>query len=296
MNGDVYNKISERMKQENFTDEEIKAVQKAKDQLSSYTTAGSALGAIGGIMLARSKKFKGFQAMALATGAFLIGSQVGMLFGAMASLRTIQSIPNFQRVLTIVQDVREQRPGPHGPQRRDQTPMMPPAGNQRLPAQHGSEMMSDAAVKESELQGFASGDGYHGGNDPNNDKTTLNSDSAWANVEQRVKELQQGSNSWAKIRQENMPKSAWTRIRQGNIPQDSENKEDTATANDQTSSNYPINASKRGGSSWDRIRQQHAEGSFVGGQSHDGSGAFPRTREDLESNTNRSHNKYGDAL
>ncbi|KAG0334808.1 hypothetical protein BG004_000249 [Podila humilis] len=77
------------MKYEQFTDEEIKTVEKAKDQISSY---------------AKSKNFKGIQGIAIATGGLLIGSQIGLIMGAMSSLRTIQSIPNFQRVMQIVQE------------------------------------------------------------------------------------------------------------------------------------------------------------------------------------------------
>ncbi|KAF9157426.1 hypothetical protein DFQ26_008739 [Actinomortierella ambigua] len=174
---------------------------------------------------------------------------------------------------------------------------MPPAGYQRFPAQPRSEMVSDDVVKESQFQGFSSGDGYHGGNDPNNGKAMLSSDNAWTNVEQRARELQQGSNSWSKIRQENVPKSAWARVRTGNDPQSDGDTNGGAQANsDQTSPNYQNSGAKRGGSSWDRIRQQQAEGTLVGSASPDGPNAFPRTREDLESHANRNRNKYGDAL
>lgn len=37
MSNDVYTKISEKMRHEQFTDEEIKIVEKAKDQLSNYS-------------------------------------------------------------------------------------------------------------------------------------------------------------------------------------------------------------------------------------------------------------------
>lgn len=37
MSNDVYTKISEKMRHEQFTDEEIKIVEKAKDQLSTYS-------------------------------------------------------------------------------------------------------------------------------------------------------------------------------------------------------------------------------------------------------------------
>jgi hypothetical protein len=51
-------------------------------------------------------KYKGLQGMAVAAGGVLIGSQVGLVFGAMKSVKTIQTIPNFRRVLNIVQEVR----------------------------------------------------------------------------------------------------------------------------------------------------------------------------------------------
>ncbi|KAF8918003.1 hypothetical protein BGZ58_004969, partial [Dissophora ornata] len=48
---DVYSKITERMKNEQFTEEEIRIVGKAKEQLSSYATGGSVIGGLSGIML-----------------------------------------------------------------------------------------------------------------------------------------------------------------------------------------------------------------------------------------------------
>ncbi|KAG0301560.1 hypothetical protein BGZ97_002738, partial [Linnemannia gamsii] len=182
MSDNVYAKISEKMKNERFTDEEIKTVEKAKEQLSSYTSGGSVIGGAAGLMLARAKNFKGLQAMAIGVGGFLIGSQIGILMGAMASVRTIQSIPNFQRVINIVQEVREEGaaaaaggaaprgPRNNGPLQHDRAASMPSAGTQRFPIQPrlGSELMTDDAVAQQVQpeQGFKDGDGYHGGRDP----------------------------------------------------------------------------------------------------------------------------------
>lgn len=44
MSDNVYAKISEKMKNERFTDEEIKIVEKAKEQLSSYSKYSHVLG------------------------------------------------------------------------------------------------------------------------------------------------------------------------------------------------------------------------------------------------------------
>ena len=49
--------------------------------------------------------------MAVAMGGLLVGSQLGLVMGAMASVRTIQSIPNFKRVMSIVQEVRYDKNG-----------------------------------------------------------------------------------------------------------------------------------------------------------------------------------------
>jgi len=60
-------------------------------------------------VLVRAKNMKGLQGVAIATGGFLIGSQLGLIMGALKSVRTIQSIPNFQRVMNIVQEVRYEK-------------------------------------------------------------------------------------------------------------------------------------------------------------------------------------------
>ncbi|KAG0336474.1 hypothetical protein BG000_006554, partial [Podila horticola] len=192
-----------------------KIVEKAKGQLSTYTTGGSVLGGATGLMLgtakavdlirkgkfkqedmspssnhqsfnnfplAKAKNFKGFQALAIATGGFLIGSQIGLIMGAMSSVRTIQSIPNFQRVMHIVQEVRDEAaPGKQGAPRHDHAAAYPSAGHGRFPVQNrgGSELVSDDQVVELQpsphFQGFKDGDGYHGGNDPNGQRQDNNS-------------------------------------------------------------------------------------------------------------------------
>ncbi|KAG0362065.1 hypothetical protein BC939DRAFT_441865 [Gamsiella multidivaricata] len=308
MSNDVYSRISERMKNEHFTEEEIRIVGKAKEQLSSYATGGSVIGGLGGLALAKAKNFKGLQGMAIATGGFLIGSQLGLVMGAMASVKTIQSIPNFQRILNIVQEVREEAPGsggsrgPGGPIRHDHAATMPSAGHQRFPVQpRRSELMSDDAVEQQsqQFQEFKNGDGYHGGNDPNG-SALHDQSSAWARAQQRAKEIQSNSPNWNQIRQMNMPKSAWNDIRDGrhaSTKTGDDGDEDTDDTNDnhaRSKQSPPVNSKRR--SAWDRMRQGDADGFVSVEAAPDGPSEFPRTREDLESRPSRQKNQYGDAL
>ncbi|KAG0067249.1 hypothetical protein BGZ90_001087 [Linnemannia elongata] len=310
MSDNVYAKISEKMKNERFTDEEIKIVEKAKEQLSSYTSGGSVVGGAVGLMLARAKNFKGLQAMAIGMGGLLIGSQMGIIMGAMASVRTIQSIPNFQRVINIVQEVREEgaaaagapvtpRHRSGGPMQHDRAASMPSAGTQRFPIQPrlGSELMTDDAVAQQAHpeQEFKDGDGYHGGRDPGSSgSSTARQDSGWS-----------------QIRQQNMPRSAWNDVREGrsrtrstnDSPSDEHDDHDhrhhDGLGSDSKRPNTTSSSTKT--SSWDRIRKgEVGVDGYVGvggtGAVVDGPSEFPRTREDLENRPSRIKNQYGDVM
>ncbi|GJJ68069.1 hypothetical protein EMPS_00415 [Entomortierella parvispora] len=319
---DVYSRISEKMRNEHFTEEEIKIVDKAKGQLSTYATTGSLLGGAGGVLIARAKNFKGLQAVAIATGGFLIGSQMGVVMGAMASVRTIQSIPNFKRVLNIVQEVRNEAAGPAGAHRQDHSASMPSAGHQRFPVQdHGqgqqfpqmpsspqyssqrggsrqpSELLSDDLVQQQYGLQVAA-DGYHGGHDPSGSrKQGYNNSSAWAQAEQKAQEIHNNSQSWTDIRQKNMPRSAWNDVRDGRLPQDGSNGDDDEDDdNDQRTANGKKRKPLPTVTGWDRVRQLGDGEGFGGVSGIDGPSAFPRTREDLESRPSRQKNQYGDAI
>ncbi|KAG0055219.1 hypothetical protein BGZ83_009274 [Gryganskiella cystojenkinii] len=316
---DVYSRISEKMRNERFTEEEIKTVERAKTQLSSYATSGSLLGGAGGVLLARAKNLKGIPSMGVAMGGLLIGSQLGLVMGAMASVRTIQSIPNFKRVMSIVQEVRDETARPGGvAHRQDHASTMPSAGHQRFPVQdHGqyppqlpssqsyaqqrrqgtTELLSDELV----LQQFQhDSDGYHGGQDPNSAvKRGQGSSSAWANAEQKAKEIQNSSHHWNEVRQKNMPRSAWNEVRDGRSPRDkSSNVETEEDAEEEHQDGLGKKATKKPlptVAGWDRVRQ-HSDVDGFGSSGVDGPSAFPRTREDLESRPSRQRNQYGDSI
>ncbi|KAF9577646.1 hypothetical protein BGW38_007017, partial [Lunasporangiospora selenospora] len=261
MSSDVLGRIAEKMRQEDFSEEEIKIVESAKGQISAYTTGGSVVGGTTGLLL---------------------------VFGALKGIRTIQAIPNFQRVLNIVQEVRyEAATGNqvnHQHQHNEQAGMMPGGGQRasgqagpfsQLPQppslssspqrnQRGSELMSDEAVahQEHSFQGFKGGDGYHGGNDPSGPGSKLEPSNAWSQAEQRTKEIHQNSSNWSQIRRQNLPRSAWDEVRDGRTPsqasRDGSNAEDD---NDNDQGRRPMGNSTSSGtartgsqrvSAWDR--------------------------------------------
>ncbi|KAK3807335.1 MAG: hypothetical protein J3Q66DRAFT_89225 [Benniella sp.] len=330
---DVYSRVAEKMKNEQFTEDEIRTVAKAKEQISSYTTGGSVIGGLSALALVRAKNMKGLQGIAITTGGFLIGSQLGLIMGALKGVRTIQSIPNFQRVMNIVQEVRDEESGlgspgaPRGsgagigggPHRQDPRPSVPSISYQRTSSAQqprGPELLSDDAVElqEQQLQEFNARDGYHGGHDPS--KAPHDQGSAWAYAQQRAKEIQNHSTSWGQVRQQNTPKSAWNDIREGRRgtelkgDQDMEGRDDelnqssnnrsptrtTSTTTTSTTTAAAATAAERKASAWDRVRQGEANGLLNQDAAPDGPSAFPRTREDLESRPSRQKNRYGDAL
>lgn len=57
------------------------------------------------IYLARRKKFNPLQIFAVAAGGFLIGSQMGLISGALAGIKAINTLPNPQRLINVIREV-----------------------------------------------------------------------------------------------------------------------------------------------------------------------------------------------
>ena len=63
------------------------------------------MGAATAFLLAKRKKFNPIQMLALTGGGFLMGSQMGLISGALAGVKTIQSSPNPQRLVSVIREV-----------------------------------------------------------------------------------------------------------------------------------------------------------------------------------------------
>lgn len=56
--------------------------------------------------LAKRKKFNNpIQLLAVTGGGFLMGTQIGVISGALAGVKTINSLPNPQRIINVVREV-----------------------------------------------------------------------------------------------------------------------------------------------------------------------------------------------
>lgn len=69
----------------------------------AYT--GGLVGATTAFLLGKRKKFNPIQILAVTGGGFLIGSQMGLISGALAGVKTINSLPNPQRLINVVREV-----------------------------------------------------------------------------------------------------------------------------------------------------------------------------------------------
>lgn len=56
-------------------------------------------------MIAKRKKFNPIQVLALTGGGFLMGSQMGLISGALAGVKTINGLPNPQRLINVIREV-----------------------------------------------------------------------------------------------------------------------------------------------------------------------------------------------
>lgn len=57
------------------------------------------------INLGIRRRFSPWASFALAGGGFLIGSQMGLVSGALAGVRTIKTLPNSEHLINLVRDV-----------------------------------------------------------------------------------------------------------------------------------------------------------------------------------------------
>lgn len=127
INDDVYARVREKIKEHNLTEQEVKAIDTARDQLQTHSKqlfewarrtmgrltchhvayTGGLTGAMAAFLLAKSKKFNPIQMLALTGGGFLMGSQMGLISGALAGVKTINTLPNPQRLINVVREVQQ---------------------------------------------------------------------------------------------------------------------------------------------------------------------------------------------
>ncbi|KAI8064404.1 hypothetical protein BC940DRAFT_306172 [Gongronella butleri] len=275
INEQLYERVREKGKEQHLTEQELKAIDTAKQQINTHTQFGGLGGASAAFLLGRAKKLAPFPLFAVAAGGFLMGSQVGFVAGALASVNTIKTLPNPERVVNVIRQVQEetrrQQPGQASGPAPSQRTTMPISDTGSVPSQHHTEdelfVTDDASV--------------HGGH-ANTSGTEFQTDRASELQQKRgwaaqvsgdaLKGKQQSapsSGAWDKIRSANVPNSAWTRIRQDAAQHPTDHKS--------------IEESKA-----KRIAQlQEQQASFDD---------LPRTREEAEQRVKMQRNQWGDPV
>ncbi|KAI8584793.1 hypothetical protein K450DRAFT_218036 [Umbelopsis ramanniana AG] len=104
-NNKLHVRLNERVEEYKLTPEEVAAIDKARGQLSSHTTFGGFAGAAVGAFLGVRRRFSPWASFALAGGGFLIGTQMGLVSGALAGVNTIKTLPNSEHLMNLVRDV-----------------------------------------------------------------------------------------------------------------------------------------------------------------------------------------------
>ncbi|KAI8352832.1 hypothetical protein EDC96DRAFT_277174 [Choanephora cucurbitarum] len=249
LNDDVYARVREKVKEHNLSEQEVKAIDTARGQLQTHTYTGGMAGASTAFLIGKRKLFNPFQLLAVVGGGFLMGSQVGLISGALAGVKTINSLPNPQRIINMIREVQlETMKGrmPNTPQQNNRG-IQP---NNVQPHLMSSKELSDAQNPQDQFAPDINQDAtkelgwndmaisQQGGKEDANmtgeaDPFTRRSD------ETTLRQQAQQPSAWDKIRAESLPNNTWAKIR---MEAQKSSPEDIAKTREKTASRLRENA------------------------------------------------------
>ncbi|ORZ14682.1 hypothetical protein BCR42DRAFT_417438 [Absidia repens] len=291
INDQVYARVHEKAIEHQLTEQEINAIDTARQKLDSHTSMGGFTGAFLAFLIGKRKNFKPIKLLALAGGGFLMGSQVGLVSGALAGINTIKALPDPQRLVDVIREVQKEtlngnnnsssRSLPTSTTSQENTvssstypSLAAPLSSQSIqgngtfasedPALHGeyirsgSEFQTDRAVQRQQQNGWQIN---------SSQQQSTHSMQAPPPPPHQQQQTAAQSSKWEQIRSENLPNSAWTRIRQEAADQ----KTDASTI-DQAKAQRVVTLKER-------------EVNFDD---------LPRTREEAEQRTTGRRNQWGD--
>lgn len=207
INDNVYARVREKMKEHDFTDQEIKAIDDARDQLRSHTRIGGFTGATTAFILGKVKNYKPFQLLLLAGGGLLLGTQTGFVTGALAGVKSINNLPNPQRIINVMKEIQEEtikkrQMGGIGSQSM---------ASQEIYNQNSQDKFSPdlSDYTQNEKEAWESTGSYQPNRHDNSTGETMMVDSQ----PQPQPQSQTQQSAWDKIRAENLPNSTWAKVR-----------------------------------------------------------------------------------
>ncbi|RCH83919.1 hypothetical protein CU098_004290 [Rhizopus stolonifer] len=239
LNDDVYARVHEKVKEHNLTEQEVKAIETARGQLQTHTYTGGMAGATNAFLIGKRKRFNPIQLLAVTGGGFLMGSQMGLISGALAGVKTINSLPNPQRLINVIREVQLEamkRKIPNAPQNRN-TVRPPLMSSQELNQAQNPQDSFSPDINENTLGEL----GWGMPIDRQTNKSDMNitdQQDQFTETKARQQQLQQPS-AWDKIRAENLPNNTWARIRQ---EAQKTSPEDLAKAREKTASRLRENS------------------------------------------------------
>ncbi|KAG0175307.1 hypothetical protein DFQ30_009579 [Apophysomyces sp. BC1015] len=257
----LFAKVRERVKEYNLTEQEVQAIDTARQQLSSHS---------------KRRKFSPIQTLALAGGGFLLGSQMGMISGAVAGAKTIKALPNPQRLIDLVRDVQKEVIMAKG-HRADGAPRIapPPVAphqqqQQQQQQQQIGEFAADDTIVSHDYANLDSGfESEQGSNDTNQSIRENTAGLSYYQQQQQQQQQQPQPSAWDKIRAETLPNNSWTKLR------------------------TEAQANRDDGS---RIEQSRAETAKRLRERESNVEELPRTREELEQRGTARKNQWGDLI
>ncbi|KAG2198087.1 hypothetical protein INT47_011922 [Mucor saturninus] len=279
INDSVYARVREKVKEQNLSEQELKAVDTAREQLQTHTYTGGLIGATTAFFLGKKKKFNPIQLLALTGGGFLMGTQMGVISGALAGVKTIQSLPDPKRLIGVVREVQieamkgRQSGGGGAPPTISPHQMTPQELHE---AQSPQDQFSPDHVENQQGGGKSAWNNkrslsHTGELDMTDETDPLSRQEATATT-RHLKQQQQQS-AWDKIRAESLPNNTWSKIRM-QAQKNPDDEEEIAKAKAARAS---------------RLRE-NAEFSYNNVEE------LPRTREeDMQRGTSRK-NQWGDPL
>ncbi|CEP11170.1 hypothetical protein [Parasitella parasitica] len=294
INDDVYARVREKVKEHNLTEQELKAIDTARDQLQTHTYTGGVTGATAAFLIAKSKRFNPIQLLALTGGGFLMGSQMGLISGALAGVKTINNLPNPQRLINVIREVQQVlsrleamkgRQGANG-SNQSKSGAAPTVRPHAMSPQELHEAQSPQDQFSPDMNENTSGDGVWGNKQTLNNANkhsggggemdiTDQTDPFSRPQTQRNQPAASISSAWDKIRSENLPNNTWTKIRM------------EAQKNPESA----VDVEKARSARLHRLRESS---DFAGGS---GEREIPRTREEsLERGAPLRKNQWGDPL
>ncbi|CAG8698957.1 5374_t:CDS:2 [Cetraspora pellucida] len=228
----VYDRIKERSKEYNFTQEEIDILNRAKSKFSMHMRIGSLAGLVVGGAIAKVQKIRTFGTIWLCFGTTLFGSQAGMVTGSIASINMIKSSPNSQRIMEFINEMqlsfcleynylkRHLILLQHLPPRRTLHPPDQPTNSDGYRFENGNQStLADEFEKENKPQ-----HSFHQGPYDNSGNSTIMTDEMVRDINANESDYNYGhpqkplhkssqDNYWNKIRTQNTTSTTWDKIR-----------------------------------------------------------------------------------